>query len=346
MMRPIRPIIALIAAVFLTASLAAPGSSRAIAPSFVGTSPGFVAFIQWTESRGGYLTGQYQEAYIAGSHRLRVESINASFTGVRNGQQISITFQRFFLTQTWTGTLRGSTLTLTISRPDDLLATLVMRAGTVQDYNRAVAAIKQRVASINEAADRREAVIRADNAFRRAHAALQDDVIALDRSVDFADLLNEYGDIWAEMQQGYAELRTGASQQPLTCVQLGGVEVDLGGLEVAMGRIEVVDGSLDVRRGILLDRTADVRQDISAMWASLRELERAVAADPAKTVSSQQVAQQREFAKSAEKDANDRVAAALAALRSAEAQARSYNERARRLLSDEQQYVASLKCTD
>lgn len=61
-----------------------------------------------TETAGGSLTGQFQITSVmsagqSSQGRLRLDSHNLSFTGVRSGQSVSLTFSEFFFAKTLTG---------------------------------------------------------------------------------------------------------------------------------------------------------------------------------------------------------------------------------------------------
>lgn len=311
---------------------------------FVGVAPDAVAFIQWTESRG-YLSGQYQVVYVPERDPLTVESVNMPFTGVRSGASVSLTFSGFLSSTTWTGVLRGSTLTLALPGRDGLLGTLVMKAGTAQDYNRAALALKQRVAHLAEMAARRRAVLDADQAFRRAYQRLANDSLELQRDTDFRKVLEAYAKIWATMQKNYETLRADAAKRPLDCYQLGTVKYDLGTLRYDMGSIRYHTSSFDHIRNAVLGGVAQVRRDIQALQAALQQLRRANEADPARTAPQRYFEQLGGMTVTAVRAADDQVQSSLAALQKAEVEAREFNEKAARLLQEATEFVNGLTCT-
>ncbi len=313
-------------------------------PSFVGVSPDAVAFIQWTEL-GGALRGQYQTLYVPQHDPLAVESANMSFTGLRSGSNVSLTFSALFSSTTWTGILRGSTLTLAVPRRDGLLSTFVMKAGTVvEEYNRAALALRQRIAYLSELVGRRQAVLKADQTFRQAYQRMVSDTANLQRGTDFTSILNDYGRRWALMQKNYERLRADAAKQPLSCFELGGVQAQLGALEANMGSIWAVNGSFGVVRSTVATGIARVRRDVQTLQAALNDLQRASAGDPTKAAPQQYIEQLREIAAAAVRLSEDQVKASLAALERAEAESKDVNEKATRLLREATDLVRGLTC--
>jgi hypothetical protein len=284
------------------------------------------------------------------SDRLRVQTLNLPFTGIRNGQSVSITmtFSQLFATKTMilTGTLRGNTLTLTAPGNNGLLDTLVMPAGTAEDYNRAVVTIQKQVAHLNDLASQREAVFQAARAFGTAHSRLSDDLDRLARVTDFTSVFEAYRETLIEMQRDDATLRADAAMQPFDCYQLATVKYDLGTLDYDMSSIKYQNASFDSARRDVLSAVDAVHDDVAVIHRALEELQRAVQADTTKTASQQDVDQLKEQAQSDERTADERVHRALIALQQSEDQARGYNESAVSLLNEARKYVASLSCTE
>ncbi len=318
---------------------------------FFGASPGFVAFIRWTELNG-VLSGQYQALYIARTNPMTVESINKPFTGIRNGPNISITF----FGVTWSGELRGSVLSLALPRRDGLLETLTMRAGSVEDYNRAALALKQSVARIaeeqarqkaiaDEKIARRKAVLDADRAFWEVYQQLKEATRTLYLDTDFTKVLAAYAETWTTMQRHHEKLRTDAAKSPLDCYQLGTVKYDLGTLQYDMGSIRYHNGSFDFVRNSVLNRIGRVQRDTQALQEALHGLRQANAADPTKTASQPYLEQLSAMSAAAARMAEDQIQASLGVRKKAEAKAGEFNEKATRLLQDATEFVNSLTCT-
>jgi hypothetical protein len=338
-------------------------------PSFVGVTPMGVGFIQWTESRSGELTGQMQIAFVTTasrglladllsslgvtvpeSDRLRVQTLNLPFTGIRNRQSVSITmtFSQLFATKTMTltGTLRGNTLTLTAPGSNGLLDTLVMPAGTAEDYNRAVVAIQKQVAHLNDLAAQREAVIQAARAFVSAHSRLTDDLARLDHAKDFARVLESYRETWVKMQGDNDKLRTDASKRPFTCFERGTVQFDLGTLQFDKGSVEFHNGTFESIRRSALDAVDAVGGDVASLQSALQELQRSVQADTTKVLSQRDVDQAKEQSQRDQRAADEQVRRVLTALQETENQVKVYNEDSIRLLNEATEFVASLSCSD
>jgi hypothetical protein len=295
----------------------------------------------------------------AGQGRLHIDSHNLSFTGVRNGQSISLTLSGFFFMKTLTGTLRGNILTLTFPAEGGLLSTVEMREGTTEDCNRAVIALQKRVTQTNAAVEQREAVARARAAQREAvlqatstlqdlHSRLANDLVRLQRRGDFASILDDYKQTWIEMQEDDATLRADATKVPFKCGDLDRVKYsDLAKLEYAdMAAIQyrhnVAFGNI---RDRVLQAVDDVRRDVATMSDILVELQRAVKADTTKALSQANVDQLAERTRLGESAADEQVRRATTSLQQAETEVRTYNEKATALLHDAKQSVDSLTCS-
>jgi hypothetical protein len=101
--------------------------------------------VQWTETYG-QLAGQLQLLYVIADAPYEPKGQNASVTGVRSGSNISLVFPQGLGTQTtWTGTLKGDTLSLVTPAGEGYLANKEFHPGTVDDFNKAAAALRNAV---------------------------------------------------------------------------------------------------------------------------------------------------------------------------------------------------------
>jgi hypothetical protein len=133
-----------VAATLLTSGC---GGSHQGPASYLDQAPNGTVFVQWTRD-GSNVNGSLSEAYIDASNPLELQSENASFHGIVNGSSITLTFDQGFGTSTnWNGTLDGDKLTLSYTGSDGTVKTLDFQPGTIDDYNQAVAASRQRVAA-------------------------------------------------------------------------------------------------------------------------------------------------------------------------------------------------------
>jgi hypothetical protein len=98
-----------------------------------------VDFLQLIDTSNGQFTGQLQAVY-AKSDGSGVQSLTDLFTGIRNGSSISLNISGTMVV----GTLNGDTLSLVWPQQDGTLATIVFKGASVQDYNAAVQALRQR----------------------------------------------------------------------------------------------------------------------------------------------------------------------------------------------------------
>jgi hypothetical protein len=129
----------------------APGAAATPPPGgnnqqgYLSVADDFVVFLQWTEANG-QLAGQLQSLSVTADAPYAPKGANASFTGVRNGSNISLVFPVGLGTQlTWTGTLKGDTLSVVTAAGGGYLANEEFHPGTVEDYNKAAAALRSAV---------------------------------------------------------------------------------------------------------------------------------------------------------------------------------------------------------
>lgn len=108
-----------------------------------------VIFLRWTEA-GGQLSGQFQTYSV--SAEGRDDSQSAAFTGLRNGQQVNLTFSQLGMSRSIAGTLNSDSLSLQV--PDQRtgrMNAVVLKAASIEDYNKTTEAVRRQVASAEAA---------------------------------------------------------------------------------------------------------------------------------------------------------------------------------------------------
>lgn len=109
--------------------------------SFTQTS---VVFLKWTEDDQHHLQGQLMNANITDDPtKLSYKTI--AFTGVHNGQDITLTFSLGALPFNAPGTLVGDTLTLQMQGKDGKIETGTYHAATIQQFNDALVALEKHI---------------------------------------------------------------------------------------------------------------------------------------------------------------------------------------------------------
>jgi hypothetical protein len=309
-------------------------------------------FVQWTE-RQGQLSGQLQAAWITSDYgysakwgvwaaTVKVQSTNRPFTGIRNGGSITLHF--FDYGQNWTGTIRGKTLELVAPLRGGPLSMLVLRPGTIGGYNRAVSSLYKLVASTNERAYVRAAVLARRLDLLRMLKTLLADVENVQRISDFSHTLAPYPEILRRMEEIRHDIRTEAARQPLSCFDLGTIQSKLGSAQSTFGSLEVTNGSFSIHRNNLLRAISETEQTMAHAVATLDKLKAAVAADSTRTIPFDVLAGYESETWSRLQWADKELQAARARLSNAEQSVRSYTERGRSLLNDMEALVRSLTC--
>jgi hypothetical protein len=332
--------------------LLSPGAVVGAGSVWVGTASDMAVFVQWTE-RQGQLSGQLQATWVASGYgysskwdvwagMLKVESINRPFAGIRSGSSVSLHLSDYG--QNWTGTIRGKTLELVVPLRGGPLSTLVLRPGTVADYNRAVSSIYSRVASSNERGFIQAAVLARRRDLLGTLQSLVADVQDAQGISNFNRTLARYPEILRRMEEIRDEIRTEAARQPLSCFDLGRIESKLGSAQSEFGSLESTNGSFSTRRDDLLRTVSRTEERMARVVAILNKLKAAVAADSTRAIPIDVFAGDESGTWSVLKWADKELQAARTRLSNAEQRVRLYTERGRSLLNDTAAFVRSLEC--
>jgi len=218
-------------AIALVLLLIAPVTLASAYSYYGGGGASYVIALQWT-TVNGVAHGQLSEVYIDARDPYQVQGFSQAFAGTQDGPDVSfIIAQASFLSSgtTWTGTLQGTTLRLTIPAANGTLSTLTLQSGSAQDYNRAAAHIEGAVAAAKNRHDQQVAVANANHDLEAAIANLQASIAALPRSVtklsqDVADLKTKaqamQRDYSQAMRGHYDKLLKAANATPLSCYEL------------------------------------------------------------------------------------------------------------------------------
>lgn len=341
----------LLCVISLYTSLMTPSTTQADTdPSFIHAFSDGVWFLQWTESKGT-LSGQLQSVFVQPD--LTMHNNNQTLTGVHNGTDVTITLGGIFGSTAYTGSLRGSTLTLNIPMRNGTMQAVVFQSGTVADYNRAVAAFQAYVDAMirdrQRAADlaaRQRAVVNANERVRVSLYDVQVVTRRLNQNTDFQTVLDSFAKHWAKMQRDYEHLQADAARQPLTCTQLyGPVSSDLNGTLAS----DLYGPLASDNYGAFASRRLLVVNDISQLTKAERDtrqafndLQSAVARNPLGTPAP---AYKQSQVESVLAVADQQVRDSAAALKAAEDQKNHILDDANALFKRAKEFVASLTCT-
>jgi chromosome segregation ATPase len=190
-----------------------------------------VIFVQFTE-QGGRLSGRMQFFGVKGRAWKVTDADNASFTGVREGESVSLRFAGLFTENIINGTLSGDTLSLVMPQEDGRLAAVEFRRAAVGEYNAEVEKLKGQAAKTNEATRKawaeeerigelRGRGARADGTIQDAFESLDDRVGELGDAARFDEQLSGFDEHWREMQEHEKEFKSKAAARPLDNYKLG-----------------------------------------------------------------------------------------------------------------------------
>lgn len=321
-----------------------------------------VDFIQWTEDSNHHLNGTLQS--VSATPNNTVKSTTEAFTGVHDGSNISITFSALGFSSTLTGTLNGNTLTLSVPDQNGYLATDDFQAASVQDYNNAVNALRQRIQTQAAATQSAQATVNTqqaiaqatqsaqsqlDQAVTNANAKLSSDLQALSSDVQnlasntsFSDVLNAYATDWSKMQKDYqqekADYANGCGPGGYNA---GTVSYDAGVVNYDLGTIQYDDGTLSYDQNAMSGPLSGVQGDIKNVQADWQNLKAAAAADTTGGVSAQYTQHDIDAAVS---NAQKQVDASNTALSQAQSQGKQYDQEAAQMNADAQNLANSMHC--
>jgi len=233
-------------------------------------------YLAWTEDATGHLQGQVQVVGADPNDPARLKSTNASFTGTRNGEDISIAFPLLsaFGGATWTGSLKNNAISLVIPTTG-LPSNPTLAAGSFEDFQSAAQAVQAKVNVAQQQQAQQQAIVAQQQAEARAAAQQQ---FEHDRQASIAyneaseassrmrdgyaevrDSLNElanavpatpgsnslssqYAAQWAKMQNVWEQELAAARVSPMTCYQKGQVSYVAGQVNYELGQMTYLDG--------------------------------------------------------------------------------------------------------
>lgn len=242
-------------------------------------------FIQFTE-QGGQLSGQMQFFGVEGRGWKKTGANNASFTGLRDGSNVSLRFAGFFTDRTINGTLSGDTLSLVMPQPDGRLATVGFRRASVGEYNAEVEKIRGQVAKTNEATRQaqaeesrleqlRQRAAQADGNMQRAYESLNERVNGIGDALKFDQPLSGFDQHWREMQEHEKDFKVKAAVRPLDTYKLSEVGYALQKLEYDQQHIEHDRQNLGYAIRNANEKISDLRDGVAALQKAWEELQAA-----------------------------------------------------------------------
>lgn len=244
-----------------------------------------VIFVQFTE-QGGRLSGQMQFFGVKGRGWKVTDSDNASFTGIREGEGVSLRFAGLFTEHTINGTLSGDTLSLVMPQADGRLAAVEFRRATVGEYNAEVEKLKGQAAKTNEATRRAQAEqerldqlrqrgAQVDGGIQDAYESLNDRIGELDDAARFDDPLSGFDEHWREVQEHEKEFKRKAAVRPLDSYKLGEVGYALQTLGHDQQSIRYDRQSLGYAVKNANEKISKTRDAVAALGKTWEELQAA-----------------------------------------------------------------------
>lgn len=324
-------------------------------PSYIVIYTNRVELIQWTSSQGQVI-GSVQEVYTPPGEPYNIETVNASFRGIQQGNQISITFPVLgnFSGETWTGQAAWGTLKLAVPLSNGQEQVVRFNSGTVEQYNGLAAEFRNHIASAaahhraalgeqRRLASQQQAVVNANSDLLDDLSRLRRDIVILKKGPDFSSNYAAFETDLEAMRQSNAKEQNLATQSPLTCYRLGEVKYAAGEVKYHRGEVTYQDGAFKYQLDQWNQDISIVQDRIAKTQAAERELDQAIASDstgyPSRAVSQSQV-------QSLIAQTRAAIQKATLAREAALKKAGGYDQVADKLNAQAQEFVTTLQCSD
>jgi len=316
-------------------------------------------FVQFTEQHN-QINGHMESVEETNDAPPQTKPYNYAFTGVQNGASITLTVPILWTSASLTGTLNGDTLTLDLPQSDGHIASEILKAASLQQYNQAVDALQKRVAqqdkryynaqateiAIQETAkaqqDQQDAVSNANYYLGNALKALKSDEGTLS-SFSASNTLSAYYRDWQAMQKDYAKEQDDAAKG---CgdgnYNHGTVSYDANTVDYDYNSISYNDNSLSYDKNTYDADLSPVQTDIQAVKTDWISLQSAVKANTSGTPAP---AYTESGIDTALTNAQNAKNTALSTWQSAQTSAGTYDSEAKDLQKKADAIPASMKCS-
>ncbi|GHO88028.1 hypothetical protein [Dictyobacter formicarum] len=200
----------------------------------------FASYIQYTEHNGQWV-GNIQEAVLPSVDNPSVSTGKVTFTGVHNGNSISLTITDINapisnISGTLTGTFSESTITLNLSESDGSIKSFVYKGASINQYNQAISNLKKLAQKADEKYREQTAVTQANNTMNTDIGTLSGDEATL-KSISFDSDLQALSQDNQTIQQDYQQEQTDANTS-CTGVGAGQVQVDYAQVQVGISQMQ------------------------------------------------------------------------------------------------------------
>ena len=270
------------------------GSSANDQKGFIHADAEGVLFLQWTKV-DNKLNGQMSAFFVKGAREKTAGNSSHAFEGVSDGKNISINFTGSQWTdalggRTWTGTISGSDLTLVIPSNNGTLLPVEFTSGSVEQYNQAVAEIRNGVQQENKRTQQekseaakiqaeKNAVIEGNNRVRSSLNALSTGMNAIESSMKFESVLADYVKTWDKMKGDHKNLTEKAAQKSLTSYEVSNAQYLLSTLRYDLETFDAHSSTFDYYLNQLNEAVKSVKEAQGNVKESWQRLQLAIAAN-------------------------------------------------------------------
>jgi hypothetical protein len=290
-----------------------------------------VAFVQFTDDANNHLSGSWQVVVVNSDQQIT--SANVGFTGSKNGSHVTLTFSALGFATNITGTLNSDTLTLQL--PDTntgYITTNVFHAASIQQYNAAVALLRQHVAATITQAALDQAVTTANGQLSQDFSNLGSDVQTLAVDSDFSQALSWYAGQLDLMRQDYQLMQRNAQQSCFVS------DIAVAGDFTAL---QAHDRDFQTDQGVRQQASSQVQSDLTALSSDWQRLQAAISANKSGHIPAQFTQGDVDRATTG---AQNQIKAFDKALSDAQSSAAMYDKEAEQVNTDAQNLSNSLHC--
>jgi hypothetical protein len=354
----------------LSCTIVAPGGGQATSKGqeqtgYLMSDASTVLFIQWT-SVDKKISGQLQVFSIGGRFEKTADISTHPFSGMSDGQNVSINFTGSIWLdglggKTWTGTLTNDALTLVVPSNNGMLMPLTFKAATVDEYNKAVVALKQQAGQVNakilqerrEAAAaeaQRQAITEQQSAVENANrelasvmAALKSQTKELSGVATVEGVIRQFDGSIARMQKAVSRLKEKAAEARLTDSRLREVEAILRQVEADKRVVESDVRSMEAAIRNIESYERPVEDGLNRLTSASDDLRRALAANttnvPQAQFSEQDIMETKRMAEAA-------MRLAKSVIENGSRRASGYDNQAQKILDGATDFVGKLKAVE
>jgi hypothetical protein len=242
---------------------------------YLSANNGQVIFIQLAQSRGK-LSGEMQIVSLEGRYTKQTKAQSISFSGVINGNEVSLVFRGFLSEKTIVGSLSRSKMSLSLPQPDGKISVITLMRATTRQYNLAVAQLQRQAAIANREIQQANYEKAINSNIDHAFGEISDRVKTLRLRGPFDKEIGSFDKNWKDMQGHAREFRDKLNASP---PEINEARYLYSTLSYDRGNIRYDRHSLDYEARAALEQIKSTGQAIEELEKAWSDLQTAITQD-------------------------------------------------------------------